>query len=130
MEPVRKTFVTFFHRGNLLQGRSTIEVAERDPAKVAVPKGAYAFQFKDAFYATVENNGELVELHSEPLDVSGTYYVGGTVMTREDVVREFPEKRVLLDNMENSGLGRVILIAGDIFEPFDEGDTLLPTPVG
>lgn len=118
-----KHYVTFLYPGILFPEESTYEVETRDPAKLDIPKGAYAFTFHDQEVTTFE--GET--LTGKPKNHSARYYIADNacVYTLEEVKNLFPDKRILISNMEGNGYKRVIRCNKGNFQPFEDDDVLI-----
>lgn len=68
------------------------------------------------------------ELDSHEIKRSGTYYLGGQILTIEDVeARGDPDDRILLSNMRGNGYDRIIVNTNSWkwTQPFRDEDVLL-----
>ncbi len=122
----RKTFVEFLYPGSFVDNVSTEEVQTRDPYSVKVPEGSFGFRYYDVVFATVVSEGETVELESNELNRSKTYFYGGRIMTPAQVRKEYPKQDILLRNIENNKVKRLIeTTTGSIREYDPEQSELL-----
>ena len=65
------------------------------------------------------------DLDSHVSERSGTFYIGGTVFTLDEIRAEHdPNNRILLNNMEGNKWDRVIRVRGWT-QPFEEGDHIV-----
>lgn len=119
---ITKTYVEFDLPGAFLSESSIREVASRDVTQLDIPPNAYAFRFYDIVTAVVDG----AELRSQPINLSPRYFYGGRVMTRDEVVRELPDKKILLDNMRSNDWDRVIFCRTQNFQEFCAGDIYIP----
>jgi hypothetical protein len=122
----RKTYVTFFYRGLFVDDTSSRPADSRDPHRVDVPDGAFAFQFFDR----VEGEADGVPVRSGALDRSPMYYVGAKVHTLDEVRATVPDSRILVSNMEGNGWDRVIQTRAGNWKPLGDGDVLLGDAAG
>ena len=129
MDYVRRTYVEFVYPGIIVSETSVKEVESRDTSEVKVPDGAFGFRFFDVLIAKVECDGKTVELRSDRLNQSPMHYYGGRILTREEVEREVPDNRILLDNMDGNGWNRVIKTRMGNFQPFEESDAFVEAKV-
>lgn len=105
---MEKHFVTFYMPGTFVAERST-EPIDSWNVKLAAEMAReltvlipYAFQF-------TTRSREDDELDSRVSARSGTYYLGGVLLSLEQVKARNDEKdRILISNMENNDWGRVI----------------------
>lgn len=115
-----KHFVEFSFPGTLFNNHSHAEIAERDPALVTVPEGAFAYRFYDQEHMMVDN--EL--LTGECKNYSGYTYLG-KAYTLEEVKRDFPQHTTLIQNMECNGWNNVVKTRRGNWQPLNEGDTVI-----
>lgn len=121
-----KVYVNFYMPGSFFSEESTLEVSadlRNSPMDVVAlaPRSAFAFSFFDV--KETEVDGEI--LRSRRVNVSGRYYIGGRVMTLEDVRRDIPNSRILQDNMTSNGWIRVIRCKTNNIQPLEDDDTVL-----
>lgn len=109
---MKKHFVTFRSPGTFLSEETTKEIETWDVTKAqkmaeeikerhnAVPYG---------FYFTTRERKENA-LDSERTAQSGMYYLGGTIMTLEEVkARNNPDDAILICNMENNNIAKIVV---------------------
>jgi hypothetical protein len=123
-------FVTFFSPGTFVAEHTTkpvdewdVPTAQRMAAEVKERHGAvpYAFQF------TTRERGE-ADLDSHETGRSGMYYIGGRILTIEEVrAAADPADRILLRNMECNGWDRVwqTTTGWAWTQPLKDGDVVL-----
>lgn len=111
---MRNHYVTFYSPGTLFSESTTKPIAAWDAAiavqmseKVTERYGArpYAFKFLTRVEADPVPDGEGGKLNVEPRTVeeSGMHFLGGTVLTIEDVERRAGDNEILLSNMRCNG---------------------------
>lgn len=120
-----RRYVEFLFARSFTADYQTEEVGHADPALVSVPDGAYAFRFFDIREA--DDNGVL--LRSARLNLSKTFYYGGTLKTLDEV-RLMPDSRILASNMECNGWPAVVFSRyGNWPQPFDPKHVvIIPAP--
>lgn len=126
---MKQNFVTFLSPGTFFSEQSTkpIDVWDVDRA-VTMSKRVverynarpYGFQF------TTRTRGPK-DLDSKETNRSGTYFLGGRVMTLEEVKREMPDERVLISNMKCNGYDKIVVsnTPWQSIHPLEKGDTVL-----
>lgn len=120
-----KHYVEFFYSGIITADTSCRPSDHRDPARVSLPDGAYAFHFFDR--EETELDGET--LRGERKNVSPTYYPGGTVKTLAEIeALHDPRDRILLSNMRGNDWPAVVYTRfGNWPQPYREGrEVVLP----
>lgn len=127
---MKKHFVVFLSPGTFVSETTTREVDSWDvkqatemAKEVKERHGAtpYGFQF------ITRERGDS-ELDSKVTKRSGTYYLGGIILTLEDVVsRNNPKDSILISNMRGNGYKRIIENRNSylVTMPFNDDDTLL-----
>ena len=80
----------------------------------------YGFQF-----TTRERSKN--DLDSKETKRSGTYYLGGRVMTLADVKRDMPDEQILISNMTCNGYKKVVVSETPwrSIHPLEKGDIVL-----
>lgn len=122
---IRKHFVRFRYLGSFFSKESSNEVADRDPLKVGVPEGAFAFTFYDLVVGVAIENGKAIPVSSAALDESNHYYYGGKIYTVTELKKELPNKRILVSNIECNGYRRAIKCRTGNWQPFGDGDVYI-----
>ncbi len=126
---MQKHFVTFLSPGTFFCEESTQPIDSWDPdAAVTMSRaiverhGATPF----AFYFTTRSRNEN-ELDSKEVKRSGKYYLGGRVLTLEQVKSEMPDERILISNMECNGWDKIIINSNSFkcCQPLLEDDVVL-----
>ena len=127
---MKKHFVNFLSPGTFFAEKTTkeihawdIEQAVKLSRDVVERYGARPY----GFYFTTRERSEK-DLDSHETARSGTYYLGGIVLTLEQIVaREDPDDRILIANMRSNGYDRVITGQSpwEWSRPFMEGDVVL-----
>jgi len=66
-------------------------------------------------------------LDSKVVKTSGTYFLGGRVLTLNEVKKEMPGEEILISNMECNGYDRIIINTNSwkSCHPFGKNDFLL-----
>jgi hypothetical protein len=129
---IQKHFVIFFSPGIFFSEQSSKPIASWDVDKAVKMSQAiierynsrpYGFQF-----ATRARTAD--DLDSKEIKRSGTYFLGGRVMTLTDVKREMPEASILISNMKNNGYDKVVVSRSpwQSIHPLEKGDTVIPMP--
>jgi len=122
----RKTYVEFKFAGIMFADVMTREVTERDPDKVEIPDGAFAFTFYDQLQGVVKDGDQEIPVSSGPVNRSkGVYYIGGQILTKDEVIAQVPDSDTLVRNMEGNDWDRVIKTPIGNFQPFEDGDILI-----
>lgn len=107
-----KHFVTFYSPGTFVAEQTTREIdswdidqAIRIADEISERHRATPYGFKFTTRSRSEN-----ELDSEVVSSSSLYYLGGEVLTLQDVTsRNDPEDEILISNMEGNGWNRIII---------------------
>ena len=116
-----QTFVKFWFQGAFFDEDSSKQVNARDIGALDIPARAYALEFYDIRVTT--DNG--VVLKSSPLNESSRFFIGGRVMTYDEIVAEMPDSQILIDNMRINRWSRVIRTRTGHLQVFGETDVLL-----
>lgn len=118
-----QTFVTYLLPGAFVAEETSRPVESRsvEEAVREAPEHAYAFTFWERL--ETEHAGE--KLIGRPRDRSKRYYLGGEVMTVEDVRGLDGDFRTLIANMESNRWYQVIRCRTGNFQPFKDGDRLI-----
>lgn len=120
---VRKTYIEFLYPLTFHDRCLTRKVKTRDLSRVKTPKDAIGFRFFDIFSTVVVDvDGMVVELTSERINVSPTYYRGGKLYTVAELKRDFPNRHMLIMNIEDNGYKRVIRYRNNRWLPLKETD--------
>ena len=115
-----KHYAEFFYPGIILAESMCEEIKERKPECIKIPGNSYGFRFFDR--EEYECNGE--RLVGEKKNISANYLVGRK-MTLEQVMEEFPEKEVLILNMQTNHYDSVIITEFGQAIPFRENDVVI-----
>ena len=112
-------YVEFIYPGSLVNETSSEKITHRDPDKVKVPNGSFAFRFYDlnVTYAGTER------LTGDPKNHSGLYYINGKVYTEEEIKRDFPEETILISNA--SRYKKMVKTRRGTFQPFEKEDFVI-----
>lgn len=106
--------------GSFVSDYSSREVEDRDPDKIILGTMEYGFRFYDI--EEVELDGEL--LRGKPKNHSKWYYQGEEY-TLEQVKRELPGSRILIENMECNGWNTVVKNKFGQFFPLINGAVVI-----
>lgn len=125
-------FVTFLSPGTFVHETTTQGIESWDVAAackmaegITERHGAKPFAFR---FHTSERDAD--QLDSSVSARSGLYYLGGRVMTLEDVEREMPDEKTLLWNMRVNEITRVIVNDNSwrSINALEAEDVVLPWP--
>lgn len=126
---MQKHFVTFLSPGTFVFEETRLPIDSWDvPQAIEMSKsiteryGAKPFGFR---FSTQSRGPD--DLDSKESARSKMYYLGGRILTLEDVKREMPGEDILISNMENNGYSKVLVNTNSwrTIVPFNEGDVLL-----
>jgi hypothetical protein len=127
---MKKHFVTFCSPGILVSEQTTKEIeswnitqAREMAESIKERHGATPY----GFYFTTRSRDE-DELDSKETARSGMYYLGGEVLTLDDVkARNDPNDWILISNMECNNWDRIIVNTNSwkFTAPFNENDVVL-----
>lgn len=127
---MQKHFVQFFSPGTMMS-----EMTEKPIDAWCAPTAVgMVGDIKERYSATpygfrfiTRSRGE-EDLDSKITEISGMYYLGGEIFTREQVeARNDPSESILRSNMRMNGIDRIIVNKNSwmFTGPFNDGDTLL-----
>lgn len=121
-----KHYVEYVYPGCIVSESSKREVTDRIPelAREKMPEGAFGFRFMDRQEMT--SNGET--LSGEFKDI-GSWHYEGTMYTIEEVKSLFPDKEILISNMECNHWNRVVKTKFGQFINLNDGDVVLAEKV-
>lgn len=108
---MKKHFVTFTSPGTFVPEETVKDIDSWDVYKaiemskeITERYGSKPFAFR---FSTRERGPD--DLDSKVTQTSGRYYLGGTILTIEDIkARNDPKDQILISNMECNGYSRVI----------------------
>jgi len=108
---MKKLFVEFYSPGTFVSETTKKEIEKEDvqlavkmSKKISERHGAKPYGFRFVTYSRKSN-----ELDSKQTKASGMYYLGGKVMTLEQVkAKKDPKDKILISNMEGNGFKRII----------------------
>lgn len=115
-----KHYVEFFYPGIIVDESSSREVAERTVEGLKWPQYAHSAHF----YSREETEGEHGTMHGPAFDRSPFYHRQGKLYTVEDVEREFPSERILIQNMRSNQIKYVIRHPEGLWREFRDGDQI------
>jgi len=125
-------FVTFLSPGTFVYEETTKPIDSWDVSKacemshsIKERHGAVPF----AFVFSTRERGE-ADLDSKVTKRSGRYYLGGRVMTLAEVEKEMPKEQILISNMRNNKIDRVVVNTNSwrSINPVGEDDVVLNYP--
>lgn len=107
----------------------TLIVGMRNPwlAARSAPSNAYAFTYHDIVMTTVLVDGRETTVRSEPINVSGRYFIDGERFNVHQIAALPGDHRVLLDNVRSNGWTHVVRCRAGNFQPFEDGDQIIRT---
>lgn len=126
---MKKHFVVFCSPGTFVSETSELPIetwdvveAKRLSRDIKERHGATPYGF---YFTTRERKAN--ELDSKQTKRSNMHYLGGRVMTLEDIKEEMPDERILISNMINNGIDRVIVNNNSYRSilPFQDGDVVV-----
>lgn len=126
---MEKHFVTFYSPGTFFNEVSDMDIDSWDVDKAVEMShevneryGATPYGFK---FNTRSRGPE--DLDSRVTKTSGMYHLGGTIKTIEDVEKENGDAVILLSNMRNNNIEKVVENRNSWKStvPFNEGDVLI-----
>lgn len=108
---MKKHFVTFYSPGTFVAEYSekpieswNVQKAVKMARKIVERHGATPYGFR---FSTRERTED--ELDSKVTKTSGMYYLGGKILTLDDVkARKDPKDAILISNMEGNGIKKII----------------------
>ena len=118
-------YVNFFFPGFVLIERRTYKVKNRDLSKIEVPEGAFGFNFHDIITKKVNRDGKIIELKSDEVNFSKSYYYGGTIYTPATVIKKFPEHTTLIKRIKRDNLKKLIFCRTGNWREFEKGAVLI-----
>lgn len=127
---MEKHFVTFYSPGTFLHETVTLPIEEWDVEQavekarsITMRHGATPFGFSFSTRTREDNELDSRETKSSPM-----YYLGGKVLTLEDIkARKDPKDRVLISNMQCNNWDRVVENCNSylIVQPLQDSDVVL-----
>lgn len=129
---MKKHFVHFLSPGTLVHEESSYEIdswdidkAKKMSKKIKERHGATPF----AFFFTTRSRGQ-DDLDSKVVASSPNYYLGGKIMTLNDVKRQMSSEKILISNMECNKWDRIIINTNSyrITQPLNDDDVVLQYP--
>ena len=117
-----KHYVVRFYGGAFLAETSEEEIKVRDPKKIKYKKYSYGFYFFDREISK-SKLGNVLE--SEKLNISGTYFYAGRLLTLKDVKTKMSDRKTLISNMECNHWNKVVETTIGWMLPFEKGDFLI-----
>lgn len=124
----RRTKVEYIDGRRFFHETTSRDVVSRD-AEAALrecPRGHYGFRFYDIEYQIAKReDGSEIEVDHKRVNISGTYFIDGTVYDKVGVSRHVPDSSALLSNMESNGLNHVVKTATGSFQPFLDRDEIV-----
>lgn len=127
---MKKHFVTFYSPGTFVAEETTKEIKSWD-VDLAVAMSKSILERYDAtpygfVFTTRERKSE--DFDSKEIDRSGTYYLGGKVLTAQDIEKENnPDNEILLRNMKNNEWKKIVRNDNSWrwIQPLRDNDTVL-----
>jgi len=114
-----KHYIEWFFPGVFVSETLINSVPTRTrPAKI--PKDAYAYRFFDRLETKID--GET--LIGKPKNFSGKVYLDSEIFTLENVKSMTGDHKILISNMENSGMKNVVRTKFGQFFPYNDNDSV------
>ena len=120
LETKTKHYVEFIFAGIMFTDTSSEEIKSRD-SKFQIPKTCFGYRFFDLEKSKSESGNILT---SRRLNESGVYYVGGQVMTLNQIKKLMPNS-ILQRNMENNDYKKVVKTRVGTYQPLEKKDVVL-----
>jgi len=129
---MKKHFVTFYSAGTFVAEETTnpidswdIKLAVQMAGDVREPYNATPYGFR---FSTRERDES--ELDSHITETSPFYYLGGEVLTLEQVKAKMPDEEILISNMEDNGFDKIIINRNSwrVTQPLYPTDIVLQYP--
>ena len=127
---MEKYFITFLSPGAMVAEFTTKEIESYDTDKaiemskeIKERHGALPY----GFYFTTRTRNE-DDFDSKETDRSNLFYLGGEVLTLEEVKKKNnPDDRILISNMECNGWDKIIINTNSYrwTQPLEDGDVVL-----
>lgn len=126
---MKKHFVHFLSPGTFFHEETSKEIESWNVSKAKALADDIVERYNSkpfAFYFTTRSRKNR-DLDSKEIKRSGRYYLGGRVLTLEEVKRLMPNENVLISNMENNGWGRIVINTNSwkITQPLEEDDVVI-----
>lgn len=113
-------YIEFLFAGIMFTDTSSQEIKSRSQ-EVEIPKNCFGYRF----YDIEESKGESGRtLRSGRINVTGVYYIKGTVFTLAQIKKLMPDS-ILRKNMENNGYNKVVKTISGTYQPVEKGDKIL-----
>lgn len=115
-----QTYIEYLFPGIIVSDSSEEKVSDRTLPK-KIPKGCFGFRFFERMEEKID--GE--KLIGKPKKYSNWYYAKGDVLTLEEVKVKHSEKKILIGNMENNDIAKVLMTKFGQAIPLEEKDVVL-----
>lgn len=115
-----KHYVEYLYPGAIVTERIVKEVEERSDDVVDPPENCFGY----AFFDKTETEVDKEKLTSGEKNRSGTRFFG-QVYTLKEVKEKFPEKDILISNIESNNYEKVVQTRCGNFQPFKEEDKIV-----
>lgn len=124
---INKThYVTFYFRGILFSDTESKEIQDRDPTKVKIPEGAFAFEFYDKTTQDAKlEDGRTISSHTEINNKSKRYYPNAEVYSVSQIEKQEGKDSILCSNMRCNEWKYVIKTNQGNYVPFDQEKDIL-----
>lgn len=126
---MKKHFVTFLSPGTFVHEETTkpieswdVQLASKMAKSITERHGAKPFAFT---FSTRERGDK--DLDSKVAKKSGRYFLGGRVMTLDEVEKEMPKAQILIGNMRVNKWNKIVVNTNSyrIVQPLEKDDTVL-----
>lgn len=127
---MKQHFVTFLSPGTFFSEQTTKAIDSWDVDKAVEMSDGIVERYNSrpyGFHFTTRERGPK-DLDSKEAKRSGTYFLGGKVMTLADVEREMPDASILISNMKGNGYEKVVVskTPWQSIHPLAKGDIVIP----
>lgn len=108
---IKKHFVEFLSPGTLFSEVTSKEIEKWDvPTAIEMAKGiTERYGAKPYGFRFLTRARGVTDLDSKVTETSPIYYLGGRIMTLDEVKKEMPGEKILISNMECNDIKRVIV---------------------
>lgn len=129
---MKKHFVRFYSPGVFFSEMTEQPIKSWNVAEAVKRVAAVKKQWTTPYgFCFVTRERGAKDLDSKITKTSGMYFLGGTIMTLDNVkARNNPEDHILISNMECNHFDMVIVTSsGKVTLPFSEEDVIIPYKV-
>ena len=123
-------FVTFYSPGTFVAEQTTKPINSWDVQKACKMARKIVERYDAKPYAFTFSTRErgAKDLDSKETKRSGRYFLGGRIMTLDEVKKEMPDQTILITNMEINKFEKIVVNDNSwrSVQPLGKNDTVLP----